>query len=88
MMPVGRDHVDVVGQDRHRVRDLHHLVGRARLVGRQVQDHHQRHAGAGRHVLQQRPQRRVTAGRGTDADDGERQAAPGDGWRICCDLFL
>jgi hypothetical protein len=87
---VGRNHIHMVGQDRGGVSDLHHRhrggalqhpVGRARLVGGQVQDYHQRHAGVGLHVFQQRHQGLVTAGRGADTDHRKRHAAGRRRWR-------
>lgn len=78
----GRNHVDVLGQDRHRMVHLHHRQPRrtlqypvcvALLVDRQVQHDDQRHPRRGRQVLQQRGQCRKPSGRCADADDRERE---------------
>jgi hypothetical protein len=84
---VGRDDVHVIGLDFDRLQDLYYrhardalqdLVGRAVVLGRQVQDRHEGHAGIMGHVFEELDQRRQPAGGRTDADHRKRECARHD----------
>jgi len=81
-----RNHVHAVLFDRHRLRHLQHrharrflndLVGDALVIGRQVQNDHERHATVLRHMLEKQLDRLQAARRGADAHHREIQVAGG-----------
>ncbi len=84
---VGRDHVDVAGFDLDPRGHLHHRhaggaledrCGRARMLGRQVQDDDEGHLVGRRHVLEQALQGGQAAGRCANSDHREMEVAGDD----------
>ena len=94
---VGRDHVDAVRLDLHPVLDLDDRHGggaleqlRQHALVRRVQvlDDDEGHAAALRHVLAKLLERLQPAGRGADADDGERALRSRGLWVLLAGALL